>query len=214
MKNSITLVRHGETTGESSIRLNGITDVPLSDHGREQIRRAASVLQGTRWSRTIASSLVRSQQSLEILAGTTGDIVPGFREFDFGDWESLTWAEVAERDPGTYARSKLAERDFQFPGGESRAGFFQRVADTTVAELSEPAGHVLAALHKGVIKSALATLCGLNWEAYRALPCDLGSVHRLEWNGSGWTLTESNRVDHLGDTWLEDHPPAIAPARR
>ena len=35
------LVRHGETTGQSSVRLYGATDVPLSDLGREQVRAVA-----------------------------------------------------------------------------------------------------------------------------------------------------------------------------
>ena len=38
--NRIVLVRHGETTGESSIRYYGATDVPLSDLGRQQVRAA------------------------------------------------------------------------------------------------------------------------------------------------------------------------------
>ena len=38
------LVRHGETEGQSSIRYYGATDIPLSELGREQVRRARELV--------------------------------------------------------------------------------------------------------------------------------------------------------------------------
>lgn len=200
----IILVRHGETRGQSSIRLNGITDVHLSDLGQEQMRRAARSVSGT-FDRTVASPLIRSQQSLSILSDQQPEIVDGLREIDFGRWEALTWAQAREQDPEIFAECGLGRREFQFPGGESRIGFYDRVAGAARATFGQGRGRTLAVLHKGVIKICLATLCGLDWDQFRALPCDLGSIHRLEWH-NGWQLVESNRVDHLGDAWLEDHP--------
>ena len=44
----IYLVRHGETEGESSIRFHGSNDVPLSDHGRDQIAALSTPLRDAR----------------------------------------------------------------------------------------------------------------------------------------------------------------------
>ena len=40
----IVALRHGETTGQSSIRFHGSSDLPLSDEGRAQMREAAKGL--------------------------------------------------------------------------------------------------------------------------------------------------------------------------
>ncbi len=201
------LVRHGETEGESSIRLNGVTDVPLSEHGREQIRRAARALADERFDRAYVSSLCRSMQSHALLSSLEPIVVHDFREIDFGEWEAMTWAEVEARDPVRYAQARSATRRFQYPAGDSREGFYERVADAARRHLAAPNGRVLAALHKGVTKIAIATLCELDWDQYRTLPCELGSIHRLRWNGGRWEYVVRNRTDHLGNAWLEDHPP-------
>ena len=56
----LTLVRHGETVGQSSIRYYGATDIELSDLGREQVRRARDRLAGQAFEVVGASSLSRS----------------------------------------------------------------------------------------------------------------------------------------------------------
>ncbi len=210
----IVLVRHGETAGESSIRLNGITDVPLSDLGREQMRRVASQLATEEYQAAVASSLIRSQQSLEIALGGDGPhprIIDDFKEVDFGRWETLTWAEAAALDPEIYRQCKAsADPSFRFPGGDSRAGFYARVEAAAHRELGAArhmAARTLCALHKGVTKIIIATLCRLTWDEYRSLPCDLGSIHRIRNDGDRWRLIESNATAHLGETWLQDHPP-------
>ncbi len=203
------LVRHGETEGQSSIRLNGATDVALSGLGREQMARAASALAGEQFDIAVASPLVRSKASLEIALAGAGPpirVVRDFREVNFGRWETLTWAEAAAQDPAEYERCKTPDRECRFPGGESRIGFYQRVEAAAHRELDHLDGRTLCALHKGVTKIIIGTLCRLSWDEYRALPCDLGSIHRLERQHNGWRLATSNQVAHLGNTWLQDHP--------
>ena len=98
------------------------------------------------------------------------------------------------------------ETGFRFPGGESRIGFYERVSRAARRELSTEAAGTLCVLHKGVSKIIMATLLELEWGAYRELPCDLGSIHRLRYDGSRWHLTTANDVSHLKEDWLADHP--------
>jgi 2,3-bisphosphoglycerate-dependent phosphoglycerate mutase len=98
------LVRHGETAWNAQSRLQGQTDIPLSDNGRQQAR-----LLGAHWAAGIpphfaacyASDLDRARETAQILL----DALPGstpvlqtdtrLRERNFGVWEGLTPHERA-----------------------------------------------------------------------------------------------------------------------
>jgi broad specificity phosphatase PhoE len=62
------LVRHGETAGQSSIRYYGVTDVPLSELGRDQARQARLRIPGETFETVWASSLCRAWESAQIIA--------------------------------------------------------------------------------------------------------------------------------------------------
>ena len=201
------LVRHGETTGESRIRLNGATDVALSAHGRAQMEAVRTHLSTLDVDYAVASPLIRSHESAQIIRGPKHydiHIVEGFREIDFGAWETWTFAEVAERDPEGYARYQHATGDFQFPDGDSRNSFRARISDAALKTLDNATGTMVAALHKGVIKVVTAALLRAPADDYAHQPCDLGSITRLERHDGRWRLVEANQVHHLGDLHLSD----------
>ena len=101
----LTLVRHGETEGESSVRYHGRNDVPLSVVGRVQMTRARDALAHERIDAVYASTLSRSVEAATIIAGEAVVVtrVAGFDEIDFGEWEGLTAQEIRARDPERYA---------------------------------------------------------------------------------------------------------------
>ncbi len=66
-RSELILVRHGETVGDSALRLYGSTDVELSDLGRSQMRRVKAVLAGLVVDRMWVSPLSRSAESGEIV---------------------------------------------------------------------------------------------------------------------------------------------------
>src|SRR5713101_4904325 len=129
------LVRHGETEGESSIRYHGITDVPLSELGREQMRGAARAIVARRgeinFGKVFSSPLVRASEGARIITGEATSIVTTeeFAEVHFGLFEGLTADEIRERYPDHFAAwnaDRLAP-DYTYPEGESRADFAARV---------------------------------------------------------------------------------------
>jgi broad specificity phosphatase PhoE len=206
----IVLVRHGETAGQSSVRLFGATDIPLAPLGERQAHAAGVALRGRSFDAIVTSPLVRARRSCEMVLagmGIPGDREPtcleGFREIDFGEWEGLTLAEIAERAPQAQIRWRTEGATFMFPGGESREGFLRRVHQTIPLafdrHFAEGATSILAVLHKGVIKAVLNHLLRVDFEELQRTPVELGSIHRLEHQGDHWQLVEHNRVDHLGD---------------
>lgn len=197
----VTLIRHGETAAQSSIRYYGATDVPLSELGREQMRRAAAALAEERFDAVFSSSLSRSREGAAIVCGDQRRVAPiaAFDEVHFGRWEGWTRGEIAHRDPENYRLWQASPGTFDYPGGESRSGFQARVRRGLEQILATvPPGHLLMVLHRGVIGIALAELLRLSIEQRVALGIDLGSIHVVSAQNGVWQAELLNRVDHLG----------------
>ncbi len=155
------LVRHGETVGRSSIRYYGVTDVPLSELGRAQVRAARDRMPGETYQAVWASTLCRSWQSARIVArGRPVHLESDFREIDFGRWEGLTIEEIREADPELHARWLASDHDFTFPGGESRAAFRSRIARGLDRLRASHVESALVVVHKGVVRTLLELVTG------------------------------------------------------
>jgi probable phosphoglycerate mutase len=93
---TLLLVRHGETDWNAVGRLEGHTDRPLSDYGREQARRLAEELAGEEFDAIYASDLARARETAEIVGERLRlpvGLDPDLREKDWGNWEGLTSTE-------------------------------------------------------------------------------------------------------------------------
>jgi broad specificity phosphatase PhoE len=157
----ISLIRHGETDGNSRLRFHGAGDVALSAEGRAQMRAAARSLAGDRWDLVVASPLRRAWVSAAVVApGRQILLEPDFREIDFGRWEGLTAEEIADQDPALYRDWQAKVEDFEFPDGERRADFRARVSSGLRRLLESGAGSTLVVTHKGVIRAIAEELCG------------------------------------------------------
>jgi broad specificity phosphatase PhoE len=205
--NELIIVRHGETEGNSAVRLYGRTDIALSDLGREQMRRAGAALRGMDFRAVYASPLSRSRESAAIIAGAAGaatTIISEFREIDFGNWEGWSFEEASVCDPENYGAYKKGFHDFQFPGGDSKPDFFERVAQAALRVFSDSQLPALAALHKGVIRGLMAGLLGVPVRDLGALSIELGSIHRMKKMENGWLLVSENETGHLGETRIPE----------
>jgi len=113
---AVVLVRHGETEWSATGRHTGRTDVPLTDDGQAQASAVGSLIR-----RVLAggdpyviSSPRRRALDTARLAGFPPDEVSELAaEWDYGDLEGLTSAEIRERLPGWSIWSGPV------PGGES-----------------------------------------------------------------------------------------------
>jgi broad specificity phosphatase PhoE len=188
------LVRHGETEGESSIRYHGITDVPLSKLGREQMRLAAHMIAARRsdvnFGRVFSSPLLRASEGARIIAGKADAAIITIEEFaevHFGLFEGLTADEIRERYPDHFAiwnADRLAP-DYTYPEGESRANFAARVErglDRVLAIWTPGVdGDALLVAHRGVIRAIVRKLTN------QQPSVELGSIQILEFD-DGWRV--------------------------
>lgn len=196
----LTLVRHGETTGQSSVRYYGITDVPLSDLGRAQMRSVGEALRDRRFDAVFTSRLCRSVEAATLIAGEEARVRPvaAFDEVNFGRWEGWTREEIAARDPESFSAWQREGASFSYPDGDSRQAFHARVAAGLAALLRQEHGtDWLLVLHKGVIAVILTELLRLSPNERAALAIDLGSIHVVAENHAGWEPNVINHTEHL-----------------
>jgi broad specificity phosphatase PhoE len=93
---TLLLVRHGETDWNAQGRLQGHTDRPLNDYGRQQAKALAHRLAGEGADAIYTSDLLRAKETAEIVGerlGLTVVVDPDLREKDWGTWEGLTGDE-------------------------------------------------------------------------------------------------------------------------
>jgi broad specificity phosphatase PhoE len=202
----LTLVRHGETEGRSSVRYYGRTDVPLSNLGRAQMVRVREALARRRFAAVYSSTLSRSSEGARIITGGGGVIpgmplptpITGFDEVDFGEWEGLTAEEIQTRHPRLYREWQARVSDFVYPRGESRRQFHRRVAHSLREVLAQaPNGELLFVLHKGVIRCIVAELLGADRVQRHGLAIELGSIHIIAQRGAQWRAEALDQMVHL-----------------
>jgi broad specificity phosphatase PhoE len=95
----IWLVRHGATEWSETGRHTSRTDVPLTDAGRASAAALAPVLADHRFGLVLASPAARARETA-LAAGFAGvEVDPDLREWDYGEFEGLTSAEIRGRSP-------------------------------------------------------------------------------------------------------------------
>ena len=184
----IYLIRHGETEWSLNGRHTGVTDIPLTEHGRQQARLLRQELVTRNFELVLTSPLRRARETCE-LAGLAerAEIDPDLMEWNYGDYEGLTSEQIHASRPAWTIFNDGG------PGGETPEQVGVRV-DRVIARVrarrSDAAlfahGHVLrvlAARWLGLAPSAgahflldTATLCVLN--------SDRGVAALKRWNVS------------------------------
>jgi probable phosphoglycerate mutase len=169
----IVFVRHGETDYNAHGRLQGQRDVPLNRLGRAQasaVGRAlakaipAEIARLEAADAFTASPLVRTRQTMELARAALGlppkryGLDATLKELTFGEWEGLTWAQVASRDPAG-ARAREADKwNFAPPDGESYAMLAERLEPW----LESLRADCFVVSHGGVARALMSLIAGVS----------------------------------------------------
>jgi probable phosphoglycerate mutase len=169
----ILLARHGETDYNAPpARVQGWTDVPLNDRGREQARRLAQAAAGEGIRALWSSQLSRARETAEIVGAELGlgepRIDERLAESNRGDWEGRLIDEIRRDEPEAWAAWRRAGEASRFPGGESLGEHMARVS-AALDEIAAGEVPALVVCHGGTIRCAFA----------RAHPRGLDAFHEL-----------------------------------
>jgi broad specificity phosphatase PhoE len=169
------LIRHGESEGNVTGRLQGWQDAPLTRRGEHQAVRMAMTLRqfidraGVTIDAIYSSPLQRAARTADAVSQVLGLPVqpePGLREMYFGRVEGLTDAEWRDCFPEIVpAWQQMDNLDFGWPDGETRRAFYERVATTLGTVLAGHPSHanVVVVAHGAVIGSYLSYLATGDW---------------------------------------------------
>jgi probable phosphoglycerate mutase len=98
-RGEIWLVRHGETEWTKSGQHTSRTDLPLTPDGEQQAAHLQRLLSGHRFAMVLSSPMKRAVDTCR-LVGLTPQISDDLREWDYGDYEGQTTAEIQQTAPG------------------------------------------------------------------------------------------------------------------
>ena len=169
----VSIARHGETAWTMSGQHTGRTDIPLTPRGEDNARHLGERLSGRSFALVLSSPLQRARRTCELAGfGDRAEIDPDLREWDYGEFEGLTTAQIRERRPDW-----ALFRD-GCPGGESADQVGTR-ADRVIARARAAAGDVLVFAHGHLLRVLAARWLGLPASAGRLLFCDPTSLGML-----------------------------------
>lgn len=116
-------IRHGETAWSRSGRHTGATDVPLTETGVEQAKALGPVLTDLALvdPTVLVSPRARAAETAKLAGLTVATVDPDLAEWDYGDYEGRTSADIRVDDPGWTVWNSGT------PGGESLAQVCARV---------------------------------------------------------------------------------------
>ena len=149
------LIRHGETEWSLSGQHTGITDVALTQNGRNLARRLEPVLARENFTLVLTSPLKRARKTCE-LAGLSerAEIDRDLMEWNYGEYEGLTPKQIHAKAPGWMLFSDGC------PEGETPEQVGVRV-DRLIARVRAVAGHVALFAHGHIFRVFAARWLGL-----------------------------------------------------
>src|SRR5690349_21572103 len=99
----IVLARHGETEWSRDGRHTGRTDLPLTNLGVRQGAALGPCLEGWSFARVLTSPLGRARETCRLAGlGDRAEVVEDLREWDYGDYEGRTTADIRAQRPGWF----------------------------------------------------------------------------------------------------------------
>lgn len=193
----VTFVRHGQTDWNAQRRIQGSTDIPLNDIGREQARAAAPALQPVAGRRAlvVSSDLSRARETASILARELGAPAPtayaGLRERGYGDAEGVDLDEFRER---------WGDGSIEVPGAEPWARVRERVTDTVATILRDTGADadstvdLILVSHGGVIRELIRAATDDRLPA-PGTRLGNGEAYRFAWDGGLETFLDAATLE-------------------
>jgi len=183
----LVLVRHGETEWSSTGRHTGRTDIGLTAQGRSQADQIAAKLGGRTFAQVWTSPLVRALETCERAGlSTTAQTLDDLMEWDYGEYEGTTTAEVRVDVPAWSVWTH------PIIGGESVNEVGDR-ADAILDRALRADGDLCLFAHGHFLRILAARWLGLPADAGRLLALDTATVSTLGFE----------RETHVVRTWNE-----------
>lgn len=198
------LVRHGQSEWNLLNQFTGHRDVELTEQGKEEARKAASLIKDITLHKAHTSDLKRAQNTLEIILKENGhDNIPvtkhaAIKERDYGDLTGMNKDEAKK----TFGDEKFLQYrrswDIAPPNGESLKDTYDRAVPYFEQEILSDLkdGHnVIVAAHGNSLRAIIKHLDEIADDKISELEIGTGVITVYEIDESGKVLNKEIR-DH------------------
>ncbi len=172
------LVRHGETDWNVQRLLQGASDIPLNENGRDQARAAAPELARiAHVKRIVSSDLSRALETAQILADAMGaEVVTDarWRERSYGVWEGLP-EDVREADHADEYQRWVQGHEPNVEGYEMNHAVRDR-ALAAIDEITADEGTHVVVSHGSTTRVAVGALLGVELGSH-----GIGNLGNAQW---------------------------------
>jgi broad specificity phosphatase PhoE len=205
-KQTIFLIRHGETEFNRLGVFRGRYEVDLNDRGRRQAEDAGSSLKGRGITFILTSPLERARETAAIIAGIIGvdyKVDEAFNNIHLGIWQGVAKDRVKEQYPDLWRKWTTAPEELRVPGAET----VEEVRKRSFSRLEELTGSDGASFgivtHRSVLKGLAASILNVPAPWFWKFYIDNAAYSVFEHDNSGFVLTSWNSNAHLTEAVQE-----------
>jgi broad specificity phosphatase PhoE len=194
----LALLRHGPTEWNAAGRIQGHTDIALSEAGLALMSARRLPFS---FPRVFASPMLRARQTAQALGLAAPVLDARLMEQNWGAWEGLTRPQILARDGEdafVKAGSECGEA-FRPGGGESTGELHARMAAFLKDAVHED-DDAIAVAHLGVLRAAYTLATG--WDMATPMPADLdvSKILLLSLNKDGQPEIEALNLEFTSRT--------------
>jgi broad specificity phosphatase PhoE len=199
----VILVRHGETIWNSEGRLQGQSNIPLSDTGLEQAVRVADRLAKETVSAVYASDLGRAAETAKAIAERHLLPVvqtPALREMGFGIWEGRILTELKRDSPEHMRVFNDKPGEFSVANAET----FHQVKERAYGALMEAVqkhtgGTIVLVSHGGTLRTILCAVLELDLNRLWSFEQHNTAISVLDFHKGKTYISLVNDTHHLSE---------------
>lgn len=197
----IILVRHGETIWNREKRVQGISNIELSDLGGKQVQRLAESLKNEEIAAIYSSPLKRAYQTAEAIGKVhpvTIELEDNLQELNQGDFESLTFRELREKHAPFLWKWIADPASVAIPNGECLNDLQYR-AWNAFQKISQKEDNAVIVSHSFTIMTILCKIQDIALKQFMQVHVDLASKTHVEIKDGKYNIMRFNDVHHLKD---------------
>jgi broad specificity phosphatase PhoE len=193
------LVRHGETEWSADGRHTSVTDIPLTEHGRERARELKTYFAGRRFAAVLVSPMQRARETCAIAGyGDVAQVDEDLMEWNYGESEGKTTKEMRTKyGPGwsVWSSPILGGENVDQVGGRADRVIVRALATIDAAEKSggDGANRVALFAHAHILRILAARWIGLEAVDGKMFGLDTGSVSVLGFEREQRVVSRWNR---------------------
>lgn len=154
------IVRHGKTQWNMLKKTQGSMDSPLTEEGIACAKSLRERLKVLEIDRVYSSDLKRAVDTAKILMPSKEiELIPSFREINFGQWEGMTISEIQDRYELLYSQWRTDPAHVQFIDGESMQQAYHRVREAFWhIDREQDSERILIVSHAMIIKLLIVSI--------------------------------------------------------